>query len=139
MVRITDLIPGMKASMTKVVTLEDVDLFAQVTGDVNPVHVDEEAARRSRFGGRVAHGMLTAGHISAVLGTKLPGPGAIYLEQTLRFMRPVRPGDTVTSTVEVISVDPAKSFVKLRTTSANQEGKTVLFGDALVMVPGDEG
>lgn len=139
MVRISDLIVGMKASMTREVSLEDVDLFAQVTGDTNPVHVDEEAASRSRFGRRVAHGMLTAGHVSAVLGTKLPGPGAIYLEQTLRFMRPVFPGDTVTSTVEVLSIDLEKSLIKLRTTSANQEGKIVLFGDALVMLPADEG
>lgn len=130
----SELRVGMKASITRTVTEADVEVFARATGDTNPVHLDEEVAQRSRFGERVAHGMLTAGHISAVLGTKLPGPGAIYLEQTLRFVRPVRFGDAITSTVEVIEIADDKPHVRLRTTSANQEGKTVLLGEALILM-----
>ena len=123
----------MTASMSRTVTEADIALFAGVTGDLNPVHMDEVAAAQSRFGGRVAHGMLTAGHVSAVLGTKLPGPGSIYLEQSLRFTRPVRIGDTVTSTVRVLHIDPPKRQVRLETRCTNQHGQTVLAGEALVM------
>ena len=123
----------MTASLSRTVTEADIVLFAGVTGDLNPVHMDEVAASHSRFGGRVAHGMLTAGHVSAVLGTKLPGPGSIYLEQSLRFTRPVRIGDTVTSTVTVLHIDPPKRQIRLETRCTNQHGQTVLGGEALVM------
>ncbi len=126
---------GMAAERSKTVTEADVTLFAGITGDFNPAHVDEEAARRGRFGGRIAHGMLTAGLLSAVLGTRLPGPGCIYVGQTLRFTRPVRIGDTVTARVEVAELRPEDRRVVLTTTCRNQEGETVLEGEAEVMVP----
>lgn len=126
---------GMAAERSKTVTEADVTLFAGLTGDFNPAHVDEEAARRGRFGGRIAHGMLTAGLLSAVLGTRLPGPGCIYVGQTLRFTRPVRIGDTVTARVEVAELRPEDRRVILATTCRNQEGETVLEGEAEVMVP----
>lgn len=135
MPRFAELTPGMKAETSRTVTEADVVLFAGVTGDTNPVHMDEVAASRSRFGGRIAHGMLTAGHVSAVIGMKLPGPGAIYMEQSLRFTRPVHIGDTVTSTVEVMEVDPRLRRVRLKTTCTNQQSKVVLEGEALVLVP----
>lgn len=126
---------GMAAERSKTVTEADVTLFAGLTGDFNPAHVDEEAARRGRFGGRIAHGMLTAGLLSAVLGTRLPGPGCIYAGQTLRFTRPVRLGDTVTARVEVAELRPEDRRVILTTTCRNQDGETVLEGEAEVMVP----
>lgn len=126
---------GMTAELERTIAGADVDDFARVTGDTNPVHVDEEAARRSRFGGRIAHGMLTAGVISAVLGTRLPGPGAIYVGQTLRFTRPVPVGTTVTARVEIIELIPEKRRVRLATTCRDQEGQTVLDGEATLLVP----
>lgn len=128
---------GQQAEMAKTVTEADVVLFAGVTGDFNPVHVDAVAAERSRFGGRIAHGMLSAGFISAVLAMRLPGPGTIYLSQSLRFTRPVRIGDTVTARVEIAELVPARRRVKLTTTCVNQRGETVLDGEAVVMVPDD--
>ncbi len=130
-----ELSVGDEADFTKTVTGDDVTLFARVTGDTNPLHVDEEAASRSRFGGRIAHGMLTAGLISAVLGTKLPGPGCIYLSQTLRFTRPVRIGDTVTARAEVTELYPDDRRVRLKTTCVNQDDDTVLEGAAELLVP----
>lgn len=134
---IDDLTVGASAEYAKTVTDADVMAFAEVTGDFNPVHVDEEAAARSSFGGRIAHGMLAAGLISAVLAMKLPGPGTIYLGQTLRFTRPVRIGDTVTARVEVLEVNAPKRRVRLATTCRNQHGEKVLDGEATVMVPDD--
>jgi 3-hydroxybutyryl-CoA dehydratase len=133
--RFEELEVGQRAEFRKTVTEADVVLFAGVTGDLNPAHIDQIAAEASPFGGRIAHGMLTAGLISAVLGMKLPGPGTIYLEQSLRFLRPVRIGDTVTASAEVLELVPAKRRVRLATTAANQAGETVLKGEALVMVP----
>jgi 3-hydroxybutyryl-CoA dehydratase len=133
--RFEELEVGQRAEFRKTVTEADVVLFAGVTGDLNPAHIDQVAAEASPFGGRIAHGMLTAGLISAVLGMKLPGPGTIYLEQSLRFLRPVRIGDTVTASAEVLELVPAKRRVRLATTAANQAGETVLKGEALVMVP----
>jgi 3-hydroxybutyryl-CoA dehydratase len=133
--RFEELEVGQRAEFRKTVTEADVVLFAAVTGDLNPAHIDQVAAEASPFGGRIAHGMLTAGLVSAVLGMKLPGPGTIYLEQSLRFLRPVRIGDTVTAAVEVLELVPAKRRVRLATTAANQAGETVLKGEALVMVP----
>ena len=130
-----DFIPGVTAEMSKTITESDVTLFAGITGDFNPVHVDEVAAARSRFGGRIAHGMLSAGLVSAVLGMKLPGPGSIYLSQSLRFTRPVRIGDTVTAQVTVASVNTEKRRLTLTTVCRNQDGETVLEGEAVVLVP----
>jgi 3-hydroxybutyryl-CoA dehydratase len=126
---------GQSAEFAKTVTEADVVLFAGVTGDFNPAHVDAVAAERGRFGGRIAHGMLSAGFISATLAMKLPGPGTIYLSQTLRFTRPVMIGDTVTARVEILELIPGKRRVRLATICRNQRDETVLDGEAIVMVP----
>ena len=137
--RFEELEVGQSAEFTKTISDEDVMLFAKVTGDFNPVHVDEVAASSSRFGGRIAHGMLTAGLISAAIAGKLPGPGSIYLSQTLRFMAPVRIGETVTVSVRVIEVVAGKRRVKLSTVCRNQKGEAVVEGEALVMVSQETG
>ena len=124
---------GESASFSKTITDADVTLFAGVTGDLNPVHIDELAAKRTRFGGRVAHGMLGAGLISTVLGTRLPGPGTIYLSQTLKFTAPMRVGDTITATVTVKSARPDKPLYTLETVVTNQHGTTVIEGEAVVL------
>lgn len=126
---------GLSAEFAKTVTEADVVLFAGITGDFNPAHVDQTAAERGMFGGRIAHGMLSAGFISTVLAMKLPGPGTIYLSQSLRFRAPVRIGDTVTARAEVVEVFPARRRVRLATVCSNQRGETVLDGEALVLVP----
>ena len=136
--RFEELSPGQSAEFGKTITEADVVLFAGVTGDFNPVHVNAEVAERSRFGGRIAHGMLGAGLISAVLGTRLPGPGCIYLSQSLRFTAPVRIGDTVTARVEVVEVIAAKRRARLATVCRNQRGETVIEGEAVVLIPPDE-
>jgi 3-hydroxybutyryl-CoA dehydratase len=133
--RYDELVVGQAATLERTVTDGDVVAYAGITGDDNPVHLDEEVAAKSRFGGRIAHGMLSAGFISAAIGTRLPGPGSIYLGQTLKFTAPVRIGDTVTTRVEVIELVPEKRRVKLGTRCANQHGETVIEGEALVMVP----
>jgi 3-hydroxybutyryl-CoA dehydratase len=125
---------GERASISKRVTEDDIGLFAKVTGDYNPVHMDSEFARRTRFKERIAHGMLSAGLISAVLGTKLPGPGCIYLNQSLKFLRPVRIGDTLTAEVEVTDWNPAKRIVHLNTRCLNQAGEDVVIGEAVLLV-----
>ena len=132
--RFEDLAVGQAAELAKTVTETDVVLYAGITGDFNPAHVNEQEAARSRFGGRIAHGMLSAGFISAVLGTRLPGPGCIYMSQSLRFTAPVRIGDTVTARAEVLEISP-KRRVRLATTCRTQDGTTVLEGEALVYVP----
>jgi 3-hydroxybutyryl-CoA dehydratase len=126
---------GQTAEFTKTVTETDVVLFAGITGDFNPAHVNEVEAAKGMFGGRIAHGLLSAGFISTVLAMRLPGPGTIYLSQNLRFVRPVRIGDTVTARVEVAEVIAAKRRVRLTTTVANHHGETVIDGEATVMVP----
>ena len=136
MARIDDLHVGQAAELAKTVTESDIVLFAGVTGDFNPVHVDAVAASRSVFGERIAHGMLTAGFISAVLGMRLPGTGSIYLSQSLRFTKPVRIGDTITARVEVLEVLATKRRVRLSTVCRNQKGETVVEGEAVVMVDG---
>ncbi|MGQ9927594.1 MAG: MaoC family dehydratase [Chloroflexaceae bacterium] len=123
---------GQRASMRKTVTEADVVLFAAITGDQNSVHIDELSARESRFGRRIAHGMLAAGLISAVLGMRLPGPGTIYLKQTLNFRKPIYIGDTVTTAVEVTGVREDKPIVTLHTTITNQDGVVVVEGESLV-------
>lgn len=129
-----DLQVGQTASIAKTITEADILMFTAVSLDSNPVHLNEEAAKQTQFGGRIAHGMLSAGLISAVLGTRLPGPGTIYMGQTLRFRAPVRIGDTVTATVEVATLDPAKKRATLKTT-CTVGGKPVIEGEATVMVP----
>ncbi|MBT0958693.1 MaoC family dehydratase [Alphaproteobacteria bacterium KMM 3653] len=131
---IEDIEIGMKRSLTKVVTDLDIELFAQVSTDHNPVHLDDDYARDTIFEGRIAHGMLTAGLISAVIGEQLPGHGTVYLGQNLRFMAPVRPGDMVEAVVEVQSIDPAKRRVTMAT-HCSVDGKVVLKGEATVLAP----
>ena len=123
------------ASVTKTVTETDVYLFAGITGDLNPAHTDEVSASQTRFGGRIAHGILGAGFISAVLGMKLPGPGTIYLGQELRFTKPVRIGDTITATCTVKELLPEKNIAKFETVCTNQRGDTVITGMATTMPP----
>lgn len=130
---IEDLDVGMSATFAKTVTDADIVLFAGVSGDTNPVHLDDEYAAETVFKTRIAHGMLSAGLISAVLGTKLPGPGAVYLSQTLKFKAPVRIGDTVTARCEVAEIDAVKGRVTL-TCVCLVKDKPVLEGEAQVMV-----
>lgn len=125
--------PGQRASFTKTVSESDVYLFAGITGDFNPVHVDAISARDSIFGERVVHGIFVAGLLSAVIGTKLPGDGTIYLEQDVRFLLPVKIGDTVTAVVEVAEIlNEEKQILKLDTKAVNQKNETVLDGYAVV-------
>jgi 3-hydroxybutyryl-CoA dehydratase len=125
---------GMSAIFSKTVTEADIVLFAGITGDTNPVHLDEEFAKPTMFKGRIAHGMLTAGFISTVFGTKLPGPGCIYLSQNLKFKAPVRIGDTVRARVTVSAIDRDKGRVTFATTCHVGE-QMVLDGEAQLMVP----
>lgn len=131
---IDQLQPGMSASTSKTVTEADIILFAGISTDVNPAHLDEEYAKGTMFGGRIAHGMLSAGFISAVLANKMPGPGTIYLSQTLKFKAPVRPGDTVTATATVKEVNLAKNRVTLDTV-CTVAGKVVIEGECVMMPP----
>ena len=126
---------GQKASFTKTVTETDVYLFAGITGDINPAHINEEYAKNTMFKQRIAHGMFSAGLISAVLGVYLPGPGTIYLGQTLKFLAPILFGDTITATVEILQIVAEKNRVVLKTTCTNADGKIVVEGEATVMPP----
>ena len=125
---------GDKASRITVITDEMIHSFAELTGDTNPVHLDDAYAAGTRFGRRIAHGMIPAGLISAALANDLPGPGTVYLSQTLQFKAPVYPGDTITTTVEVKTVRPDKPIATLVTICTNQEQKIVLEGEAVVLV-----
>ena len=129
-----DLTVGQKASFGKTITEADIVLFAAVTGDTNPMHLNAEYARGTIFKERIAHGMLAAGLITKVLGTQLPGPGTIYLSQTLKFRAPVRIGETVTATVEVMELHADKHRATL-STICTVAGKSVLDGEAYVSVP----
>lgn len=126
---------GESASLVRIVGRDDIDLFAAISGDVNPVHLDAAFAATDQFGHIVAHGMWTAALVSAVLGTRLPGPGTIYLGQELRFLKPVAPGDTITVTVTAREKRPEKRIVLMDTRCANQRGEIVLDGTATVMAP----
>ena len=128
---------GDSGQVTKTVTETDVILYAGITGDNNPVHINDIEAKASRFGQRLVHGMLTAGFISAVLGTCLPGRGAIYMGQTLKFLRPVHIGDTVTAIGEVIAKNEEKRQITMHTTVVNQDGKMVIDGEALAFLPAE--
>lgn len=126
---------GDRAEFTKTIAESDVYLYAGITGDLNPAHINEPYAADTFFKTRIAHGMLPAGFISAVIGTQLPGPGTIYVSQSLQFKAPVLFGDTITASVEVLSIDSEKNRVKLQTECNNQKGVTVLKGEALVSPP----
>ena len=126
---------GQKAQFSKTISESDVYMFAGVTGDMNPAHLNAEYAKAGLFHERVAHGMLSASLISTVLGTELPGKGTIYLQQQVNFVAPVHFGDTVTATVEVIEKNVERNRVKLRTVCTNQNGQIVVDGEALAMPP----
>ena len=130
----SDLSVGMSEEYIKTITDNDIVSFAEVSGDTNPMHLDDDFASETLFRSRIAHGMLTASLISTILGTLLPGPGCIYLGQNLKFLRPVRIGDTVLARVVIETLIPQKNRAALRTTCTVND-KLVLDGDALVMVP----
>ncbi|KPJ77439.1 MAG: enoyl-CoA hydratase [Deltaproteobacteria bacterium SG8_13] len=132
---IEELQVGQSARFSKTITEADVYLFAGITGDLNPAHVDEEFAKKTYFKTRIAHGMLTAGFISTIIGTMLPGPGSIYIRQEVNFLKPVRIGDTVVATAEVAEVMSEKKRVRLKTFCTNQKGEVVLDGQAIVSPP----
>ena len=129
---------GDSASRTKTITDADVQDFARASGDTNPVHLDDAYAATTRFGRRIAHGMLTGSLISAVLGNDLPGNGSIYLGQEFKFKAPVFIGDTITATVEVTAYREEKRIATLKTTCTNQDGVVVLEGEAVVIAPKSE-
>lgn len=132
---IHELNVGDAAQFTKTVSESDIYLYAGITGDLNPAHIDEEYAKGTFFKTRIAHGMLLAGFVSTVVGNKLPGPGTIYVRQELNFLAPVRIGDTVTARVEVAEIIADKNRARLKTICVNQDGTTVLDGEALVSPP----
>ena len=127
--------PGDSASFTKTISESDVYLFAGITGDLNPAHVDAVSAANGMFKQRIAHGMLTGSFISTVLAMQLPGPGTIYVGQNLQFRAPVLIGDTITARVEAIEKLEPRKWVKFRTTITNQDGKLVVDGEATVIPP----
>jgi 3-hydroxybutyryl-CoA dehydratase len=124
---------GDRASISKLITERDVIRFAELTGDINPIHMDKLYAEQTVFGERIAHGMLIASLISAVLGIKLPGPGNIYVSQSLKFRAPVKFGDIIEAEVEVVEKIPERNRVHLKTTCRNQDGTVVLEGEAIVI------
>jgi 3-hydroxybutyryl-CoA dehydratase len=132
---IAQLSVGETASFSKTISEADIYLFAGVTGDLNPFHINEEYAAGTAFKGRIAHGILLAGFISTVIGCYLPGPGSIYIKQEVKFLAPARIGDTITATAEVIDIITDKKRVVLRTTCTNQHGTLVVDGEALVSPP----
>ena len=136
-ITISEMKLGDSAPFTKTVSEHDVYTYAGVSGDFNPAHVNEVEAQKGMFGKRIAHGMLSAGFISTVLGTQLPGPGTIYMGQELRFTKPVFFGDTITATVTVAELIPEKNRAILDTVCTNQNGEVVIKGKATVMPPKD--
>ena len=131
---IEDIEMGMTRYIRKIITDKDIELFAEISTDHNPVHLDDEYARDTIFEGRIAHGMLTAGLISAVIGEQLPGHGTIYMSQNLKFLAPVRPGDLVHAEVKVVDMLIDKRRVKLDC-RCQVNGKNVLVGEAMVLAP----
>jgi 3-hydroxybutyryl-CoA dehydratase len=132
---IDELKIGDTAEFSKTVSESDIYLYAGVTGDFNPAHINEDYAKKTFFKTRIAHGMLTAGFISTVIGTRLPGTGSIYIKQDLNFLAPVRIGDTITARVEVVEIPEGKNRVRLKTVCINQDGTQVLSGEAVVSPP----
>lgn len=124
---------GDSAQITNTITDAVINDFAKATGDFNPIHLDQTYAEKTFFKGRVAHGALSVGYISSVLGNLLPGPGSIYLSQEVKFLAPVRIGDTITAKVEIIDLIPDRNRVKFKTTCTNQEGKVIADGIAWAM------
>ncbi len=129
-----DLFVGQSASREHEITDQDIRAFADVSGDHNPVHLDEEFAKTTAFKGRIAHGMLSGAFISALIASELPGPGSIYISQSMSFKRPVRIGDKLVTTVTVTGLDEDKARASL-STICTVEGKTVVSGEALIMAP----
>ena len=125
---------GQTASSAKTISETDVYLFAGITGDFNPMHVNEEFARQTQFKGRIVHGMLSVGLLSGLMAMQLPGPGSIYLGQEIKFLKPVRIGDTITSTATVIEIRREKNIVKLETVCTNQNGEIVITGIATTFI-----
>jgi 3-hydroxybutyryl-CoA dehydratase len=132
---IDELTVGDTAEFSKTVSESDIYLYAGVTGDLNPAHINEAYAKKTFFKTRIAHGMLMGGFISGVIANRLPGPGTIYVRQELDFLAPVRIGDTITARVEVVEIIAEKNRVRLRTGCLNQEGKAVVDGQAIVSPP----
>lgn len=130
----TDFHVGEQASLTKTVTEDDINAFAELIGDFNPLHMDAAYARKSRFGARIAHGAFTTGLISAVLGNELPGPGGIYLSQKIEFLAPVYLGDTITAVAKVSSWRQEKQIITLKTDVYNQDQTRVAAGEAVLLV-----
>lgn len=128
-----DFTIGEKASLSRLISIDDIQHMAAITGDFNPVHLDEEYAALTRFKGRIAHGVFSSGLISAVLGMHLPGPGSVYLKQSLQFLYPLRPGDTLTAEVEVIAWRSEKRIITLKTRSMNQHGNDIAEGEAVLL------
>ncbi|USG64209.1 MaoC family dehydratase [Brevibacillus ruminantium] len=129
---------GQKASFSKTITESDIVQFAGLSGDFNPIHIDREYAKETRFGQRIAHGLLTTSLLSGLLGMHLPGKGSVYLSQTLRFVKPVLIGDTITAHAEVLSFSEEKRVLTLKTDCFNQNGVLVLEGEAAMLVPREE-
>ena len=129
-----ELAVGQSVETKRTVTAADIDGFAAVSGDHNPIHVDDAFAATTPFGGRIAHGMLAAAFISATVGNELPGPGTVYITQSLKFRRPVKPGDEVATRVEITAIDERRGWVTLKT-ACSVAGKTVVDGEAVVAFP----
>ena len=125
---------GEEATLTRLFSEDDINAFARLTGDMNPIHMDETYAKTTRFGGRIVHGMLVASMFSSVLGNQLPGPGSIYSRQELQFRAPVRPGDRITAKVQVSDWDPIKGRIVLLTEATNQDGVVVISGEARLFI-----
>ncbi|MBI4278316.1 MAG: MaoC family dehydratase [Armatimonadetes bacterium] len=132
---VDELAAGDRAAITKIVTETDIHLYVGMTGDLNPLYVDESYAAHSRYGGRIAPGILTAGLVLAVISTRLPGAGTILEQQRFHFTAPVRPGDAITAFVEVAEVMPSRGRARLRATCKNQDGTVVLDGELVVLPP----
>lgn len=132
---IEELKVGDRAEFTKTIAESDIYLYAGITGDLNPAHINETYAAKTFFKTRIAHGMLLGGFISAILGNHLPGPGTIYIRQELNFLAPVRISDTITARAEITEIIPEKNRVKLKTTCVNQEGTLIIEGEAIVSPP----
>jgi len=128
---------GDKASLTKTFSDEDVRTFAEISGDKNPLHLDDEYAASTRFGQRLVHGILTSGMISAVLGTQLPGPGSVYIKQTINFRSPVFIGDTITTTVTTKKILDKKSIATFETVCKKSDGTVVIDGEAVLLIPSE--
>ena len=125
---------GAIEKISKIISDDDIKMYAKITGDNNPLHLNEIFAKKTRFKGCIAHGLLSAGLISSVLGTKLPGPGSIYLSQELKFLKPVRPGDKITAEVKVVYWNPDDNIIKLETRCFNQKLNDVITGKATMLI-----